>query len=72
MTQKCSICDTAFYRQTEVDPPEPCWCGACCSESFWTDYGWHGLWVWLCVRLYMAPNSLATLLSTQVTGRFEL
>ena len=24
---KCKVCGESFYRQTQLDPPEHCWCG---------------------------------------------
>lgn len=38
----CRICGEHFYRQTEIDPAEPCWCEQMASGSLRDWNGWRG------------------------------
>jgi hypothetical protein len=38
MRPPCVICGTEFYRETALEPAEPCWCGQMADGSLW---GWN-------------------------------
>jgi hypothetical protein len=65
---KCNICKTDYYRQTDVDPQEPCWCGECCSCSPWGWDRWRGVRLW--VRFKIA--SLVYRLYAKILGKYGL
>ena len=44
----CVICKTIYYRESEIDPAEPCYCGDMANGPLW-DWGrWRAYrwWLW--------------------------
>lgn len=39
----CTICGTEYFRESEIDPAEPCWCGQMGDVSPWQWDRWRGL-----------------------------
>ena len=39
----CRVCMTPFFRQSEIDPAELCWCGQMADCSPWQWDRWRGL-----------------------------
>ena len=46
---KCNICGCRWYRQTEIDPEEPCPCSYCedGGSTIWEVDKWKSTWTWL-------------------------
>jgi len=37
----CSVCRTEFYRESEIDPAERCWCGDMATGPLWEWDRWR-------------------------------
>lgn len=40
----CRICHTEYYRETSIEPAEPCFCGDMANCSPWDWEGWRGVY----------------------------
>lgn len=53
---QCSICTEIYYRESEIDPAEPCACGEMASGRPWDWDRWRGIRNW--VRYWVARQAM--------------
>lgn len=58
----CTICREPFYRQTEIDPAESCFCGAMADGTPWAWDRWRGVYnavlYWIARQCYALGNCI--------------
>jgi len=50
----CALCKTEFFRQSEFEPAEPCWCGQMADCGPWQWDRWRGVTTAARFRLAMS------------------